>query len=53
MTLFGVKQTRSIQEFLMCPMHGTCEKLDFIPRKERPRSLALTQPLRTDHEATL
>ncbi|XP_023709504.1 uncharacterized protein LOC111865580 isoform X2 [Cryptotermes secundus] len=33
-----------MQEFLTCPLHVTCEKLDFLPRKEHPRSLPRTWP---------
>jgi hypothetical protein len=46
-----VKRARSIQEFLPCLLHVTCEKLNFLPRKEHLRAPPLTQPLHTNHEA--
>jgi hypothetical protein len=51
--LFDVKWARSIQEFLKCPLHVTCEKLVFLPRKEHPRSFPLPQLLHTNHKVAL
>jgi hypothetical protein len=37
----------------LVPLAVTCEKLNFLPRKMHSRSLSLTWPLHTNHEAAL